>query len=226
MEEKQFRNLGLSCGVGLPVLYFGIQLIAALFQDGYSFSTMDASELGTTASSMPWVFNTSIMVIGLVTFLVAWAVFRTLWQNRDRPILTLVAALGIVCLGIGSLNAGLYPLPDQRHMTGPLAIAGLGMIAVPFAFPLAIRQKQGSRWFWIGYFGNIFILLSMAFVVSGMLQRSFAWAGMDMDTLQYVLNNTSGLIQRVTAFAIYVPIAIGCFVLRSEQGNSLRNDSS
>lgn len=202
----------MACGILLPFLYFGIQILGALFYPDYSFATMDASELGSDKSSFAALFNIGVIIIGVISLFVAWTVFNTLWKNRSRPIRTLIAAVGIACLGVGSINAGLYPLPDQRHMTGLLASIGVGMIAIPFALPLAAVTKR-SRWFWVCYAGNILVMLAMAFIVSGMLQRSFYWAELDTDQLQSILDNTFGFIQRITALAIYLPLATCSYLL-------------
>ena len=176
---------------------------------------MDASELGTEKSSFAALFNIGVLIIGLVTLFVAWAVLRTLWTYRSYPIRTLVAAIGIACLGLGSINAGLYPLPDPRHMTGVLASIGIGMIAIPFALPLAVVDNR-SRLFWGCYCGNVLVMLAMAFIVSGMLQRTGYWLELDTDRLQNIMNSTFGYVQRITALAIYLPLGICSFLLFCE----------
>ena len=63
----------LAWGVAIPVIYFGIQLAAAPFYPGYSFFARDASSLGSTASTAPWIFNVGALLLGLIKIAVAWS---------------------------------------------------------------------------------------------------------------------------------------------------------
>ena len=56
-DIHKLTKLMLCAAVAVPLLYFGVQLIAAPCYPGYSFATDTASMLGTAASRHPGIFN-------------------------------------------------------------------------------------------------------------------------------------------------------------------------
>ena len=213
VSERKLRDLALMLGVSMPVIYFGVQFVAAQFYEGYSFARMDASELGTDDSTNPMLFNIGAICSGVAAFIVAWGVFATLKRKRNQLLVTWLTGLGIACLGIGSINAGVHPLPDPRHISGPLAMLGLGMILIPFVVPMAVYNQEQPRLLDLYFVANVAALIFVALFVSGMVQRFYGWAGLETASLQHFLNNFSGVLQRITALAIYFPVSVCSIVL-------------
>jgi hypothetical membrane protein len=98
----------------MPVIYFGVQIVAAPFYPGYSFSQNTASMLGTTNSHQPWIFNLGAILTGIAGLLGAIGLFRAL-RATTWTTLSLITALCIAANGVLALKAGLFPMPDPRH---------------------------------------------------------------------------------------------------------------
>jgi len=112
--KHKLTRLMLGAAVAVPLLYFGIQLIAAPYYPGYSFSTDTASMLGTTASRHPGIFNNGAILDGIAGILGAAGLFLGLSSAASRWLRALIA-MGVFCNGVLSLKAGLFPMPDPRH---------------------------------------------------------------------------------------------------------------
>ena len=58
----------LACGVAVPLLYYGLQALAAPFYPGFAFATTTASELGS--DRFPWAsaFIAGVALMALCTF--------------------------------------------------------------------------------------------------------------------------------------------------------------
>src|SRR5215471_12247950 len=108
----------LALAVAIPVIYFGVQAAAAPFYPGYSVFSRDASSLGSSGSTAPWIFNTGMLVLGIVEVAVAGAFLSALPRAGAGRILSLLTALALASAGLGSVNAFLHPLPDPRHTEG------------------------------------------------------------------------------------------------------------
>ena len=104
----------LLAAVAVPVLYFGVQVIAAPWYPGYKFTTDTASMLGTTASLHPAIFNDGAILVGIAGLFGAAGLFLGL-SGAVENWLRLLVALGVFCNGVLSLKAGLFPMPDPRH---------------------------------------------------------------------------------------------------------------
>lgn len=65
------RRLGSISGLLVPVLYFRTQVVAFPFYDGYDWVRQAASELGSSSSCVPAVFNFGAILIGVVAFFAA-----------------------------------------------------------------------------------------------------------------------------------------------------------
>lgn len=55
--NEKLTQIMLKAGIAVPILYFGIQVLAARFYPGYGFTNQDASALGSNGSSFPDIFN-------------------------------------------------------------------------------------------------------------------------------------------------------------------------
>jgi hypothetical membrane protein len=219
-------TLALGMGIALPFLYFGVQVAAAPFFPGYSFLVRDASTLGSPGSSLPAVFNIGAICVGILSFIAAWGFLRAFRFLGIRNFIAWPATLAMLSNGLGSINAGLFPLPDPRHTEGLLALCGVGTFLLPFLLPLAI-WKLLDRGPVAAYFvTNIITLVALIPIMSGLLQRFGIMAGVDMPWYQTLLNNYHGLLQRIFALVVFVPIAVSALflsqLLGSEESSGLR----
>ena len=60
-SPKAFNRIALQAGIAVPVLYYGVQLLAAPFYPGYSFITNVASDLGSPTSTVPAIFKSACL---------------------------------------------------------------------------------------------------------------------------------------------------------------------
>jgi len=111
----RFTRTALGFGVIVPVAYFGIQLVAAVFYPGYSFLNQDASTLGSVGSRCPAVFNIGAIIVGILALIATWGFMRALRLRGTNSFLVWLTVLSLTSFGLGSINAGLFPLPDPRH---------------------------------------------------------------------------------------------------------------
>lgn len=182
---------GLAAGIATPFLYFGTQLVAAPFYPGYSFLSQVASELGAERAPSASVFNVGVFLTGIATLLAAVGVFRALKAKGIHPVWVWIVALALVSCGVGSINAGIFHLPNPRHNPGFL---GIGMFLLPFLLPLATWKLLHVRRLNFYLVGNIVYLAALAPFMAGV-------GGFDTHAYQ-------GLLQRLFALTLFLPIGI------------------
>jgi hypothetical membrane protein len=219
-------TLALRMGIAVPFLYFGVQFAAAPFYPGYSFLARDASTLGSPGSSLPAVFNVGAICVGVLLFIAAWGFLRAFRFLGVRNFIAWPTTLAILSGGLGSINAGLFPLPDPRHTESVLALCGVGIFLLPFLLPLAI-WKLLDRGPVAAYFvTNIIALFALFPIMSGLVQRFAVMAGVDLPWYQTLLNNCQGLLQRILVLIVFVPIAVSALFLsrrlRSQESSGPR----
>jgi len=200
----------LAAGIAIPAIYFGIQLVAAPFYPGYSFFSRDASTLGSSGSTAPWIFNLGALVLAVLSITVAGAFLRVLPRAGVGRGLAALIAFALTSAGIGSLNAFLHPLPDPRHTEGLLSILGGGVLLLPVA-TTAILWRLGARRYAVL---NVVVGLSLIPVVTGLIQRACMWSRSDCADYQFFLNNYHGLLQRIAAAVVFVPVGVIAHMLR------------
>jgi|KBSMisStandDraft_5_1062788.scaffolds.fasta_scaffold301937_1 hypothetical membrane protein len=200
--------IALRMGILAPVAYFGVQLLAAPFYPGYSFLSRDASTLGSEGSSLPVIFNVGAIVTGVAALVASIGFVTTLRQLRVRAMVASLTAAAVASGGLGAINAGLYPLPDPRHAGGLLSQLGFGLFLVPILMPAAIwrlpRAETMRRYLVV----NGLVLAAMVPVMSGLIQRAAIAAGIELAGYQYFLNNYQGLLQRIVAATVFLPIGV------------------
>lgn len=173
----------LRLGILVPVLYFGVQLLAARFYRGYSFATQLASELGSPRSGVPSIFNSGMILTGVMTIIAAAAFPSALRRANCHPALAWLTAAALVSMGLGSIWAGTFPLPDPRHNP---RLLGAGIFLVPLLFPLAVLRKPDARALKIYLFVNLGLYV----------------------LLLPVLGGDRAILQRVAAAVVYVPVGV------------------
>ena len=220
MANSNDRRLDLTllwCGVVAPVGYFAIQPIAALFYDEYSFLRDDASTLGTPESGFPELFNYGTLGVGLLLLFSAIGVARSLPRAGGRQWIGWLVVFAIVAGAVGCLNACVFPLPHQRHTSGLLASIGMGFFVLPLVLPFVFGRSPATArirmYFWI----NLMVLVSLVPIVSGLIQRVAGAWDIELVWFQAFLNNGSGLLQRVAAAVVFLPVGVLCWYLLSRE---------
>jgi hypothetical membrane protein len=141
--NHRLTRLMLCAAVAVPLVYFGVQLIAAPYYPGYSFATDTASMLGTAASRHPGIFNNGAILDGIAGFFGAAGLFLGLSSVATRWLRALIA-IGVFCNGVLSFKAGLFPMPDPRHASWqfllfPILITPLLMLAAMWRTSVWLR---------------------------------------------------------------------------------------
>jgi hypothetical membrane protein len=183
----------LRCGILAPILYFGAQLVASRFYPGYDFLRQSASELGSDRSLRPEVLNSGAALTGIAVLLASYGILRALLLLRVHRVLAILTFVALLSAGVGALWAGLFPLPDPRHNSGPL---GAGAFVLPLLFALSLRRVRPLH---IYLWTNVVLFAVMVPVMGGMTSLP--------------LESFRGALQRVAAAVIYMPIGIVSAVL-------------
>ncbi|MFD2170516.1 DUF998 domain-containing protein [Tumebacillus lipolyticus] len=198
----------LRFGLMIPILYFGIPVIAAPFYPGYSFIRNTASDLGSNHAVYPMPVNVAIILLGVVTLIAALGFLRAFLRLGTRPYLAWIVSLAVCSAGLGTLLSGIFPSPDPRHGGG---ILGVGTFLLPIIFAIALWKQSDSRLL-KGYFvGNILLFVAMIPVMSGMVE-------IDKSMIR-------GLLQRILAFTAYTPIGVGAYMLQKRLRSKRQADT-
>jgi hypothetical membrane protein len=210
---KKLTLSALVLGAAVPILYFGIQIAAAPFYPGYSFLSRDASSLGSDRSSFPAIFNVGSLILGLLSLIASWGFFSSFRRLGLSPLFGLLVSLAVVAFGLGSINAFLFPLPDPRHTSSVLATLGGFFFLLPFLLPISIWRLPDARAIKIYCAANIVAIVGLVPIMSGLVQRWSMMAHVEMPRFQNFLNNYQGLLQRIAAAVVIVPIGVTALFL-------------
>lgn len=200
MVEKATLWL-LRFGIAVPLIYYGIQALAAPFYPGFSVLGNTASELGSDRSEHALIFNAGIMVEGMASLAASLGFFLALRQLRINLVLAALTAVALAINGIQHIWAGYYPIPDPRH-GGHLPFI-VAMTILPILLTAALWSQVG-----IGlrvYFVSTLVLLAAVLTLRSGL------SGHDRYEFR-------GLLQRVFSLAIFPPIGVAAYALASRIG--------
>jgi hypothetical membrane protein len=195
----------LGCGVAVPVLYFGSQLLAAPFFAGYNPLRDVASLLGSDRAPYPALFNGGTLLTGLAGLLAALGFWRGLSERGVYPLLVWPSSLALAATGLASLLAGSFPMPDPRHNPAALGLGGLiaGMLLAPPLVTAAIWQQGIGKP--IKGLLSVMLLVLVGFV----LVRS--------GIINWNTSAIEGLMQRILALVVFGSIGISSWVLLQGQ---------
>ena len=196
MKEK-IVVFALGCGIVVPILYFGTQLLAAPFFPGYSFLNMVASVLGSDLAIYPAIFNSGAMITGIATIIASAGFFFSLQYLGTNSFLAGLASLAVLLNGLGSLWAGFFPLPDPRHASNPFAV---GIFLFPILLTFAVWKLSHATPIKIYLIITNLLFIALIPIMSGV-------SGITTQGYQ-------GLLQRITALIFFMPIAVGSYFLR------------
>ena len=192
LGDAGWTRAGLKAGIAVPFAYFGTQAVAMPLYPGYDLLRQPASELGSSAAPMGWVFNCGAILTGLLTIAAACGIGRALAARGAWTGLAGFTGLALLSSGAASLNAGFFNLPDPRHNPGWL---GIGMFLFPILLLLAIWPVPGSGRLKLALLACLAALAVIAPVMAGLTE---------IDRGQY-----GGLLQRFVALDLFLPVALG-----------------
>jgi len=194
MTTNKTAQWFLRAGIAIPLLYYGIQAAAAPFFPDFSFVGTTASELGSDSSHYPALFNIGIMSVGVCSL--AASIGFLLALRRTNPILAWLVFLAVAMIGMQTVWAGYYPIPDPRHGGHPAFV--IFMLLLPILLT-AVLWRRGDSLLKAYLVLTLVLLALMVPVMSGI-------SGIDRQA-------NRGLIQRIFALAIFPPIGVGAYVL-------------
>jgi hypothetical membrane protein len=197
MKTKETRAIiALQMGIMVPFLYFGTQIIAALFFPDYSFLSMPASLLGSDLAPYPWIFNMGAMITGIATLIASVGFLFVFKDMHVNPILAWLTSIALALNGVASLWAGIFSMPDPRHGSNPFT---LGIFVFPILLLAALWTQPDVRKIKVYLFVTNLLFLMLIPIMSGM-------AGLDTQAYQ-------GLLQRIAALIFFPPIGVGAWYL-------------
>lgn len=190
-SSETLSRVGLIAAVGVPIIYFGSQVVAAPFYPDYSFLANSASQLGSDRSDLPAVLNTGAILTGLLALLGAYGLTRTLPTIGVRRVWASLVGLSLVSTGLAAIWAGTFHLPDPRHNPGAL---GAGTFAGPLLLLLAVWPLPQARTLKVYLAGNLLAFAALAPILGGATALD--------------LQSYGGLFQRLAACVFYLPIGV------------------
>lgn len=207
MSKREYLTVvALRIGIAVPLLYFGTQIIAALFYPNYSFWTMPASLLGSDRAIYPALFNAGALLTGIATILAAVGFLLALQRRKVNQILAWLTAIALLLNGFASLWAGFIPLPDPRHAANPFTI---GVFAFPALLAVTLWKQSDLRWLKVYLVVTILLFIVMIPIMSGI-------TGIDIQGFQ-------GFLQRIVALIFFPPIGVGAYFLLKHGGSQETN---
>ncbi len=218
--------LALKLGMIVPVLYFGMQLVAAAFYPGYNFFNQDASTLGAPGSRFPALFNGGAIVEGIVKCIVAWGFVRASQQLALSSRVAWLTALVLLGSGLASINAGVFPLPDPRHTQSPLALLNIGTVVLPLLIPAVVWKLCAGRTIRMYFIANIIAFIALLPIMTGLIQILLVMAGVEWPWYQTLLNQYHGLLQRIAALMALAPLGVAAYLLAHRMLGTIRETIS
>lgn len=190
--NRSLTGFCLLSAVATPILAFVAQVAAAPFYPGYSFTLQSGSMLGTHFSRQPWVFNTGGLLTGIAALAASFGLYRS-FRKRTNILVRALIGLSVACIGVMTMKASLFPMPDPRHNSWPLLFDF--MLITPHLMLIGLWKKgqsPGLRAFLI--FVIVFLLVLIPLT---------PWLG-------------RGTLQRLLDAAILVPVGVVGFVFWRE----------
>lgn len=184
-----FTLAALGIAAFIPLLYYGVQILCASYNPGYSFVHQVASELGSARSVRGTLFNLGITVQGTLTLIASLGFLRAALRLGVNRTLSLLVFLAVATNGIQMLWAAYFPLPDPRHAGHPPFVIAATLL--PVLLTAALWKGSGP-------------ILKTYFVATLILVA--AMIGMNP-------TNVRGLTQRIYTLTVFPPIAVAAIAL-------------
>lgn len=191
MRSRNITSTMLWAGVVVPVLYFGAQLVRGPFVEGYSFRRNAASDLGAAGVPGASWFNALAIASGVAAIVASFGWWHALDDWAVGRVRRSLLCLALVSIGLASVSAGVFPLPDERHGGGAL---GAGLFALPLLLVLGFMRSQVVRWLRRYAVANLLLFILAALLFSGA-------TGVDPTA-------NEGVMQRILALSVFPPIGV------------------
>ena len=156
----------LACGVALPFVYFGSQLLAMALNPQFDIATQQPSELGCCGAHVPIIANLGFLATGAVAMAGGIGLLLGLQQTGSNLVLAVLAAMGMFLFGVAMMMSGTFPLPDPRHYGFGLFPAGL---LAPLFGALALRNGGAVRWIAFSSFAASALLVAFMSGLGGVV---------------------------------------------------------
>jgi hypothetical membrane protein len=194
-SHDAFILTALRLAVPIPFIYYGIQILCASYNPGYSFIHQVASELGSNRAARPMLFNIGIMVQGVLTLIASFGFLRATLRLGVNPTISLLIFLALATNGIQMLWAGHFPLPNPRH-AGQLPFK-IAMVLLPILLTAALWQGSGAvlKAYLVA---TLLLLAAMIPITSGNI-------GVDTTHIR-------GLTQRLWTLTVFPVVAVAALV--------------
>ena len=199
-DDVTLASLGFA--IAVPVLYYGVQIVAAPFLPGFSVLGTTASELGSDRSTRPWIFNAGAILTGIAAIVGSIGILRAMRRLGAHPVVAWLSLFVVAGTGLSSLWAGIFPMPDPRHGGHPSLL--ITMLALPFVLAFAMWRLGASRAI------NAYLIAAMALLLV-MFPIMMGMTGIDTHTYR-------GLLQRIFALTVFVPIGVAAYELAMRIG--------
>lgn len=196
MTDRTIIRFCLATAIAVPLLYFGTQLVAAPFYPHYSFHMQIASMLGTRRSHHPAIFNLGMILDGIAAIAASYGFYRAFRICGTHAILAALISLSTFFMGVLSIKAGLFPLPDPRH--GSWVALNYFLLLIPFLVFAALWKERVGRMIRVGLAACI--PLALLFFV--LIDPALNFTGLHVGTLQ-----------RLVAFGAYFPVGAAGYLL-------------
>src|SRR6266849_2219563 len=191
-RKDRFTTIALGIGVTVPILYFGVQLVAALLYPGYSFLSQSASQLGSDLAKYPAIFNVGAILTGLATLIASWGFLSGLRRVGTNPILSWLTALVLASSALMHLWAGIFPMPHPRHGANPFQI---GTLMLPVLMAIVSWNRSGP-------FLRAYVIASIVLL-----------AALMGNVVEVDRQVHDGLFQRILALTVFPPIGFAAYSL-------------
>lgn len=183
-SHSSLTSFCLLAAVATPILAFGIQLAAAPFFPGYSFTRMSGSMLGTHFSRHPWIFNFGDMLNGVAALAASYGLYRA-FRAKTNVVISALVGFAVATSGFMSLKAGLFPMPSPLHNSWPFLFNFT--IIIPHLMLIGLwRQSRGWGL-------RLYLIASIVFLV--LLVPAKPYLG-------------RGTLQRLIAVGSLVPVGV------------------
>jgi hypothetical membrane protein len=149
--ERQRRTIGAVGGVAAVVVAFGAILGAVALAPWFSWEVNALSELGAAGRASAPLFNTGLVVAGVLGL----GLLPAVWTTDDHPVQRV--GIGILTVAISTLSLiGVYPIGHPAH--GAVSVAffvaftfGLFVFGTGDALAGAVRRGLATVWLGIAH---------------------------------------------------------------------------
>jgi hypothetical membrane protein len=183
----------LRCGIAVPFLYFGAQLVGTIRNPTYDSLRQAVSDLGGPGMNGRWWFNAAAISTGVAMLLAVPGLFAHWSSTKTNTAIISLAGVGLFSVGASSVTAGVFPLPSRYH-GGPTLFTA-GMLAVPLLMFLVVWSSR-EQIPWMRGYGLLNLALFAVLLV-------FVVSLGGVSNTEY-----DGLLQRVLATTVFVPPAV------------------